>query len=954
VGLQPALNGDGTGGGRTSHNHHSDEQAPPEASSTSSTAPSSSGVVSSLFSGDGGGVGNFHEQLQEQIDTNIRPAILNFFYPPMRRGRRRDGRRQIVAAAESSDDDDEDYRNDNDRGAPHVGSGPERGIASPSSSAPPPNGGRRHSSQEDGDGGSEEQEQGYYDERQAKEDRRFVHHFWRTYDDVVILSLFTMIGILFRLATATYFTFFDSVFSNDTALFENLPLNCLSCFIMGLLCSGERLMEIVATRFTPSRLQHDVVRDDMEEDEEDDEDNTENVAFDEDESSEPDTGGRAALVATSSPASATTTTTTSSVSPKGRSPSMTEFHDPSHQALSVLRLRRRHRSRISLRGGGDGISGPGLTGGTPDRRRSSSSRKRRSYFHSWQPPVHLDSELREVQLLALERRIRASKCLLLFPVRKEDFDLMEHYFESGYKSDRRHGHVHLGSRIVVDGPSGHEDDGGDGDDNHGRSFSSYSGRGADLTYDLELQVELEDGGGRATYRGGGHDGRHVTFQDDGSRGCGTPTRNGRRPKSPRDSPQQNVVDRHHENARHADEERLVTVSLDAGTAPPCHSRRASHSAISSARDPSLHVPAPAVNGGHASGTCDDGAANVSTPSPSTQPAESATAEAVASPAEENLMVEEFFQDMHANVTENISRLQRVNLADGWDVGTTPDDMSDDLMLGLRDGFCGALSSFSSWNSAMVGLMRKNQIGEAFVGYMLGIQLPIIAYRFGQHVAVFVFIWRCRFETRRDERRGYGIRLSTNEISERDSDNGEDENGDAHAPGSNGVESSERKIPSVRAVATALFVMAVVTQCTALTFFSDPEKQLVALSLLFSPLGVLARWRLSRLNAWRPTFPLGTFASNIIACMLSGSLGQLLAGNPGPRERIVLVSIISGFGGTLSSLAAFIVEILAGIDPILFRFDGFFYAFASIFWAWLVGFLFSATADWADQTTSDGE
>jgi fluoride ion exporter CrcB/FEX len=400
---------------------------------------------------------------------------------------------------------------------------------------------------------------------------------------------------------------------------------------------------------------------------------------------------------------------------------------------------------------------------------------------------------------------------------------------------------------------------------------------------------------------------------------------------------------------------MVAVPLDAGSVSAHQHGRVTQSALSSARDPIPRASAPAQNGVHVASATDDGSTDANAPPLSPQqPAESSEAAPSASappPADDNLMVEEFFQDMHANVTENISRLQRVNLADGWDVGTTPDDMSDDLMLGLRDGFCGALSSFSSWNSAMVGLMRANRIGEAFVGYVLGIQLPIVAYRFGQHVAVFVFIWRCRFETRRDERRGYGIRLSTNEVSERDSDDGEGENGGDHEPGSNGPESSERKIPSVRAVATALFVIALVTQCTSLTFFSDPEKQLVALSLLFSPLGVLARWRLSRLNAWRPTFPLGTFASNIIACMLSGSLGQLLAGNPGPRERIVLVSIISGFGGTLSSLAAFIVEILAGIDPVLFRFDGFFYAFASIFWAWLVGFLFSATADWADQTTS---
>ena len=68
---------------------------------------------------------------------------------------------------------------------------------------------------------------------------------------------------------------------------------------------------------------------------------------------------------------------------------------------------------------------------------------------------------------------------------------------------------------------------------------------------------------------------------------------------------------------------------------------------------------------------------------------------------------------------------------------------------------------------MVNLLRSGNIGAALVGYILGLQLPIIAYRFGQHVAVYVFIWRCRRETKRDERRGYGIRVSMNEYSERD-------------------------------------------------------------------------------------------------------------------------------------------------------------------------------------------
>jgi hypothetical protein len=89
---------------------------------------------------------------------------------------------------------------------------------------------------------------------------------------------------------------------------------------------------------------------------------------------------------------------------------------------------------------------------------------------------------------------------------------------------------------------------------------------------------------------------------------------------------------------------------------------------------------------------------------------------------------------------------------------------------------------------------------------------------------------------------------------------------------------------------------------------------------------------------------------MLACALSGGFGSLLAGNPGPRERIVLVSFIAGFGGTLSSVGNFIVEVLAGVDPILLRFDGIVYAVLSIFWAMVIGILFSASADWADEAS----
>ena len=121
------------------------------------------------------------------------------------------------------------------------------------------------------------------------------------------------------------------------------------------------------------------------------------------------------------------------------------------------------------------------------------------------------------------------------------------------------------------------------------------------------------------------------------------------------------------------------------------------------------------------------------------------------------------------------RMRRVSLAEGWDVGTSAQAMSDDLLLGLRDGFCGALSTFSSWSSSMVNLLRNGQVSDAVVGYVIGIQLPIVSYRFGQHMAVYLFIWRSRRETRKDERRGgYGIRLPQQADDEDENDN-EDEN-----------------------------------------------------------------------------------------------------------------------------------------------------------------------------------
>ena len=557
-------------------------------------------------------------------------------------------------------------------------------------------------------------------------------------------------------------------------------------------------------------------------------------------------------------------------------------------------------------------------------------------------PVALNEELRDVQLLALERRIRQSKCLLLFPVNKEDVDVMEHYFDDGYKRKQA---AAAQSQAVASGghmfPHHHE---GDDDVMDGLWLEEHHDDDDNEQYHYQLEQPPQGSQGRL----------RPSPSATAAAASATPSPS---TASSTVSPPTSVSP----VAAATTASRTTTPTLRVDPLQSS-SNQSPHNVPAGASQPQQQQQSPTTT-------------PASTPAPSQQdgvqsqpppPQDGVELHGEANPADLNQIVHE----VSANVSENISRLRRVNLANGWDVGTTAEDMSDDLMLGLRFGFCGALSSFSSWNSAMINLIRAGQFGEAIVGYLLGLQLPIVAYRFGQHVAVYIFVWRCRQETKRDERRGYGIQLHTNDDDdddENDTDHPEanPEDHDTEDPvnghrrstptnnntGDAAPEAENRQTPSIRAIVTVLFMMAVVTQCTSISFYSEPQNQVVALSLLFSPLGVLARWRLSKYNDWRPTFPIGTFCCNILACALSGGLGRLLAGNPNEEERLVLVSLINGFGGTLSSVANFIVEILAGLDPILFRFDGVLYALWSIFWAMVVGFVFSNSADWADETGS---
>jgi len=500
-----------------------------------------------------------------------------------------------------------------------------------------------------------------FDDNLENDHSQRTHPFWRTYDDIIFLSLASQFGILFRIISSSLMSI-SSVFSTNSALFTNLPLNCLSCFLMGLFCSGEEAWKFVSTR-----------------------------------------GARKGM-----------------------------------------------------------------------------------------------EELREVQLEAMERRMRRSQSLLLFPGKRKEGDLMQHY---NNVREQDIGEEQLDAHVINDYEEPNEKE------THTETLPS--------TKSEEKQ-------------------QSVQHQEETSQNSSTS-----------------------QSSEHQEE--ILT-------------------------------------------------------------------------GEPIQMNEEMIY----------------SIAHGWDINTSPQAMSSDLLLGLRVGFCGALSSFSSWNSSMVNLLRKGNVDDAIMGYIVGFALPIISYKIGVHAAVYIFVAKCRREKKREAKRGgYAIRLPNDNDDEYGEDS-ESRNNDQNEIDEENDGEQPAETPSLRAIATAVFMLSLVTQVTSLLVFKKPDQQQFAISLLFSPLGVICRWKLSKWNSRHPSFPLGTFTANMLSCSLSGSIGSLLAGNPGEEESIVLTSMISGFAGSLSTLATLVVQVLDLIDVVLFRLDGAVYAFVTIFWGVVIGLLTRSAVDWADE------
>lgn len=288
-----------------------------------------------------------------------------------------------------------------------------------------------------------------------------------------------------------------------------------------------------------------------------------------------------------------------------------------------------------------------------------------------------------------------------------------------------------------------------------------------------------------------------------------------------------------------------------------------------------------------------------------------------------------------------------------------------LQLGLRTGFCGALTTFATWNQQMVSMLLEGtsaSILGAFFGYGVGILLCTSSVMLGEDIASLLTDWHSPSNKPADVTRHNSLDRWS-ESSEAFEDVNIVQGGEHGATFSfhvqpnmletgrkrrsilaakSWVQDAEGKhagtVRKVQGLVVALFIIFYAVAAVHFGAFSATDDSAKAwklggdvsrarwLSLLLAPFGTVLRYELADLNSRVPHFFVGTFVANVLACLVSAVVYGIRDGSyPEPDlgggggsgwGYIIPTAIGTGFCGCLSTVSTFMAEIvkLSPYDP----------------------------------------
>ncbi|KAK9325516.1 CrcB-like protein-domain-containing protein [Lipomyces orientalis] len=245
------------------------------------------------------------------------------------------------------------------------------------------------------------------------------------------------------------------------------------------------------------------------------------------------------------------------------------------------------------------------------------------------------------------------------------------------------------------------------------------------------------------------------------------------------------------------------------------------------------------------------------------------------------------------------------LSQSKDFFSVNDGRNLQIFVGLTTGFCGSMTTFSSWmREIFLALANANPYHERSRGYsVLGLLdgvivtlcLSLAGIKFGAHVGLYT--------------RSLWNGLMRRSSSEKINGDGADESSSDKQKYGFGMVTGRRTIPFLKLLAMILGPGCWIGSVLMAIFISK-WRGIVLFALVFGPPGTLSRWLLARyMNPLRPSFPLGTFIANIVGTVLISILTIIQQRVDNTTGCQVLQGMMDGYCGCLTTVSTFALELL---------------------------------------------
>ncbi|KAI8980854.1 CrcB-like protein-domain-containing protein [Pilobolus umbonatus] len=235
--------------------------------------------------------------------------------------------------------------------------------------------------------------------------------------------------------------------------------------------------------------------------------------------------------------------------------------------------------------------------------------------------------------------------------------------------------------------------------------------------------------------------------------------------------------------------------------------------------------------------------------------------------------------------------------------------------GITSGFCGSITTFSSWQLAIFEQFsnyhgyshtKGKNVLAALSEFLVTFSMSFLGFTFGQHIGEWIDqdILKRKMKTEVVPR-GFSFKY----LSKKD-------------------------------IVLVVFAVIVWLGVIFAAIFAHDQRD-VAFSCVFAPVGALIRWYLALNNKKLSTFPIGTYAANMLGTAVLASLALVQSGVPmSIMSCFIIQGLADGFCGCLTTVSTFMGEL-----HILQKRSGYIYGLVSIVTSQCLMFLILGTYIW---------